>query len=90
MFQQIALPIKDHVLTYRMTAVQGLAKFRREWEEIADGENLLRVSASVGLLLADIADRLELNPQERYVVLGKLLTKEVEGFLQQRVGLAEQ
>jgi hypothetical protein len=73
-----------------MMAVQELAKFRHEWEEIAEGKNLLDVTASVGLLLADVADRLELTPQERYVFLGKMLTMEVEDFLQQQVGLAEQ
>lgn len=87
---QPSLPITDHVPTYRMMAVHALARFRREWEEIADGENLLDVTASVGLILADVADRLELSPQERYVFLGKLLIEELEDFMKQRVNLVEQ
>ena len=51
---QPSLPITDNIPTYRMTAVQALAKLRQEWEEIAQGESLLDVSASVGLMLADI------------------------------------
>ena len=82
---QTSLPIVDHTPTYRMTTVQALAKFRREWEEIADGDSLLDVTASVGLLLADVADRLELSPQERYVFLGKLLIAEFEAFVMQQV-----
>lgn len=87
---QPSLPITDHVPTYRMTAVQALAKFRREWEEIAEGESLLDVTAPVGLILADVADRLELTPQERYVFLGKLLLEDVESFMQQQVSILEQ
>jgi hypothetical protein len=86
---QTALPIADHSLTYRMKAVQKLAKFRQEWEEIASGESLLAVTASVGLVLSDIADRLELSPQERYVFLGKSLLSEVENFLAQEVSVKD-
>jgi len=84
------LPIADHAPTYRMTAIQALAKFRREWEEIAEGESLLDVTAPIGLLLVDVADRLELNPQERFVFLGKLLIEEVEDFMKQQVRPIEQ
>jgi hypothetical protein len=84
------LPIADHVPTYRMTAIQALAKFRKEWEEIADGESLLEVAVPVGLLLADVSDRLELSPQERFVFLGKILIKEIEEFMNQRIRPVEQ
>lgn len=79
------LPIADHVPTYRMTAVQALAKFRKEWEETAEGESLLDVTAPIGLLLADVADRLELSPQERFMFLGKILIEEIEDFMKQQV-----
>ena len=84
------LPIADHAPTYRTKATQALAEFRREWEEIAEGESLLDVTAPIGLLLVDVADRLELNPQERFVFLGKLLIEEVEDFMKQQVRPIEQ
>lgn len=87
---QPSLQIEDHVPTYRSMALQSLAKFRREWEEIAEGESLLDVSASVGLVLADVANYLELTPQERYVFLGKMLLEDIEHFMMQQVDLVEQ
>lgn len=84
------LPIADHVPTYRMTAIQSLAKFRKEWEEIADGESLLEVTVPVGVLLADVSDRLELSSQERFVFLGKFLVEEIEDFMNQQVIPIEQ
>jgi len=87
---QPALPITDYAPTYRNTAIQALAQFRREWEEIAAGESLMDVTASIGLLLSDVADRLELTPQERYVFLGKLLMEEIEEFMLQQVSLVKQ
>jgi hypothetical protein len=87
---QPSLPITDNIPTYRMTAVQALAKLRREWEEIAEGENLLDVSASVGLMLADVADRLELSAPERYIFLGKLLSAQVETIVMQQENPIEQ
>jgi hypothetical protein len=87
---QPTLPITDHTPTYRMKALQDLAEFRKEWEEIAEGESLLNLEAPVGLLLADVADRLELSPQERFVFLGKALMQEIDDFMMQQVRLIEQ
>ena len=87
---QSNLPITDHVPTYRMKALQALANFRKEWEEIAEGESLLSITAPIGLLLADVADRLDLLPQERYVFLGKMLIQEIEDFMMQQVRPIEQ
>ena len=56
-------------LSYRAQVVQSLADFRREWQKMVEGKSLTEVQAPVGLMLADIADRLELNPQERHVML---------------------
>ena len=87
---QPALPIADHAPTYRTKAIQALAEFRREWEEIAEGESLLEVTAPIGLLFVDVADRLELSPQERFVFLGKLLIEDLEDFMEQQIKTVEQ
>jgi hypothetical protein len=62
-----------------------LAKFREEWQELVNGGSLLKVETPVGLLLADIADKLELTTQERHVFLGGRLINEVDGFMETRV-----
>ena len=63
--------------SYRSQIVQSLGNFRREWEKIVNGKSLTEVEAPIGLLLSDIADRMKLNSQERKVMLGGKLTKEV-------------
>lgn len=70
--------------SYRAQIVQSLAKFRSEWQEIAEGKSLIEFEASVGLLLADIADRLGLSPEERDVLLGSKLAKQINSFLEER------
>ena len=77
----------DYQPSYRAQVVQSLADFRREWQKVAQGQSLIEVEAPVGLLLADIADRLELNPQERYAMLGGMLINHVNCLLEERVSL---
>ena len=59
-------------------AVDALAKIRKEWELTADGESLVDVEASVGLLLADIVVALGLPPVEIVQVLGAKLAGELQ------------
>ena len=47
------------------------------------------VQTPVGLILADIADKLGLSPQERCEFLGDELAREVDLFMQERVRLAQ-
>jgi hypothetical protein len=49
--------------------------------------SLLDAPAPVGLLLSDIADRLELSPQERHAMLGGKLINELNAFMEQRISL---
>ncbi len=49
---------------------ERLTELRREWQ-LAAGENLDNVNASVGLLLADFAAICELSPEAVKSVLGK-------------------
>jgi len=76
--------VTDTQPSYRAQIVQSLAEFRREWQEISPGENLVEIEASVGLLFSDIADRLGLSPQERHILLGAKLTKQIDAFLDER------
>lgn len=75
----------DYIQPQRVRIVRALAEFRKEWQVIAQGKSLLEVESSVGLMLADIADVLELNPQERHVMLGSKLIGQVNAFLDEPI-----
>ena len=77
--------LANYRLRERTRLVLALAEFRQEWQETAHGGSLLKIEAPVGLLLSDIADRLELTSQERHVFLGGKLITEVDAFQEQRV-----
>ena len=75
----------DYRPSYRAQVVQSLADFRRDWQKIVDGKSLVDAQASVGLLLSDIAECLELNEQERHAMLGGKLINQVNCILEERV-----
>jgi hypothetical protein len=77
--------LSDYRLSDRTRMIMALAAFREEWQKLVEGGSLLKVESPVGLVLADIADRLELSPQERHVFLGGRLINEVDAFLETRV-----
>ena len=77
--------ITDFSLKERTKIVMSLAEFRMEWQDAVNGGSLLKVEAPVGLILADIADRLGLNDQERYAFLGGRLLNEVNSISETRV-----
>jgi hypothetical protein len=77
--------LPDYRITERTRLILALAEFRKEWQEAVGGGSLLKVESPVGLVLADIADRLELTSQERYAVLGGKLSNEVDAVREQRV-----
>jgi len=85
MSQLILEGVADYRPSYRAQVLQSLADFRREWQKMVEGKSLIEVEASVGLLLADIANRLELNPQERHVMLGSKLINQVNCLTEERV-----
>ncbi len=60
----------------RTKAQSGLATIRREWEVAAEGESLINISASVGLLLLDVTTKLGMTPDEQKAVLGIQLYRE--------------
>ena len=75
----------DYRPSYRAQIVQSLADFRREWQKMSEGNSLVEIQASVGLMFSDIADRLELNPQERHTMLGGRLINQVNCLMEERV-----
>ncbi|NOH02755.1 MAG: hypothetical protein HND47_12720 [Chloroflexi bacterium] len=60
----------------RAKAQAALLTLRREWEVAAEGESLVNISASVGLMLLDVATKLGMTPEEQKVVLGARLYQE--------------
>lgn len=74
----------DYTIRERTRMVLALASLREEWQENVGGRSLLKVETPVGLLLADIVEKLELTAQERHVVLGGRLVNEVDGFMETR------
>ena len=65
----------------RRQLVQMLARFRQEWEQAAEGEDLLDLEASVGLLLADLAMAINLTAGEMLQALGEDLVNDLQEFL---------
>jgi len=60
----------------RSDVVDSLAHLRQEWQESVDGESLIDVQASVGLLLGDVVMMLGLSSDEQVAVLGEELRRE--------------
>ena len=79
--------LADYRPSSRTRIILALAELREEWQQAAKGGSLLKVETPVGLLLADIADKLELTPQERHVFLGGRLMNEVDAFREERFAL---
>ena len=77
--------LTDYRLSDRTRIVQLLADFRLEWQRTVGGKSLLDVEAPVGLMLADIADRLKLSAQERHAMLGGKLINQVDCFMEKRI-----
>jgi hypothetical protein len=88
---QTNLPTRttEEKITFRAQALQSLAGFRQEWQHLMDGESLLAVQTPVGLILADVADKLGLSPQERIEFLGDSLAQEIDLFMKEQVKLTQ-
>ena len=61
--------------------VEVLAHFRQEWEQVAEGESLVAVRGSVGLILVDLVRALALRQSEQVQVLGSALHAELQSIL---------
>lgn len=74
---QFASPVLPAVgFPDRQNALENLSTLRQEWEASAEGESLIRVSGSVGLILFDVATKLGLTAEEQALVLGDQLFQE--------------
>jgi hypothetical protein len=71
----------------RTQLVRALGDFRREWQQTTGTADLIEVAVPVGLVIADIAQRLGLTPQERLSVLGRGLNSAVSTYLGRQVHL---
>jgi len=78
--------LTDFNLKDRTKIVMALAELRMEWQDAVKG-SLLKVDTPVGLILSDIADRLQLTEQERYAFLGGRLMNEVAAERETKVRL---
>jgi hypothetical protein len=85
--QLILEGVMDYRPSYRAQVVQSLADFRLEWQKATQGKSLIEVEAPIGLILADIADRLELSSQERHAMLGGKLVNQINSILEERVSV---
>jgi hypothetical protein len=77
--------LTDYRISERTRMLLALAEFRKSWQEAVNGGSLLKVESPVGLVLADIVDRLELSSQERHAVLGGRLINEVDATRETRI-----
>jgi len=71
----------QEMLVSQDQVVLALARIRQEWELAAQGESLIQVEASVGLLLADLVTALGFPPVERVQVLGQRLVDDLQDVL---------
>lgn len=69
-----------------MEAAEALAEIRKEWQSLAEGQSLVVVEASIGLLLLDVAEHLRFTTQERLVLLGSDLERELQAFANLPIG----
>jgi hypothetical protein len=61
--------------------IESLTKLREEWDAAANGESLLHTEGSVGLILYDLAVKLDLTILERQQLLGNSLFDELAAFM---------
>jgi hypothetical protein len=86
MATQLALQVLDeHPLVTRTQILESLASLRQDWEKAANGESLLHIEGSVGLILHDFAANLNLTVEERQLLLGASLSEEVSAFFEMQM-----
>jgi len=61
----------------RADMVQALGNFRRKLQFETDGENLLNITASVGMFLFDVTEALRLTDEEKEYALGAPLLRDI-------------
>jgi hypothetical protein len=78
---QLALHVLEEPCTgTRTQMLESLVSLRQDWEKASNGETLLRIEGSVGLILYDFAAKLNLTVEDRQLLLGASLSEEVSAF----------
>jgi hypothetical protein len=67
----------------RDQAIVAIAHIRTEWEDAYYDQDLVHVSGSVGLLLADLGIALGFSPEEMQQALGSQLANQLSDLQQQ-------
>jgi len=79
---QLALHVLEKPCTgTRAQVLESLVGLRQDWEKAANGESLLHIEGSVGLILHDFAAILNLTLEEWKLLLGASLSEELSAFL---------
>jgi hypothetical protein len=68
-------------LIMRPNVITALIQIREDWEVAADGDSLVDVRGSVGMLFGDIVDAVGLTYEERCQVLGENLSKDLNEIM---------
>ena len=81
MTAQLALQVQDEQSTItRAQMLDSLKSLRQDWEKAANGESLLHIEGSVGLILHDFAAKLNFTAEERQFLLGVSLSEDLSAF----------
>ena len=86
MTTQLALQILEEPCTgSHAQMLESLVSLRQDWEKAANGESLLHIEGSVGLILHDFATKLNLTLEERQLLFGASLSEELSAFLAMQI-----
>jgi hypothetical protein len=77
MLTQVLPHVKQSNNGSKSQIISALANIAEQWQEAAEGESLVDVQTSVGLLLFDVLLAIGLNREEQETVLGAGLRREV-------------
>lgn len=61
----------------REQVIEKLSALRLEWEAVNEGNTLIHITASVGLLLYDLTVQLGMSQGEQAAILGEALYRDV-------------
>lgn len=61
--------------------VNRLQHFRKTWEGNRRGESLVDTMASVGIIMQDIIEMIDITPEQETQILGKKLQAEIQECL---------
>ena len=76
------LTINQPKIMTTSNVVEVISKFRQEWEQTVEGQSLIEVKGSVGLMLFDLVVALALICNEQVQVLGSTLYQELQDMLE--------